>query len=181
MTRWKSPLWGCSRVQAAIQTPCSASQWGTAGNKFSILSISIYSVIYHPIERYSIDHHLPMIHAVTLRTRTGSVVRCVNPFYIWHAAPGTVICDWVNVPTFDWEAVAQCCSCIVGTHPPFFQNHIAEGGRRCHIKDSQIFFVNWFYLTLRKDLNLLISGLQFPEPPWRKWIRVDLGSEGRGL
>ena len=33
--------------------------------------------------------HLTMIHAVTLGTRTGSVVGGVNPFYIWNTAPAT--------------------------------------------------------------------------------------------
>ena len=35
--------------------------------------------------------------------------------------------------------------------------------------------------TFRNNLNLLKRGIQFPEPPCWKWIKVDFGSSGRGL
>ena len=41
--------------------------------------------------------------------------------------------------------------------------------------------LKWICLTFRNDLNLLINGLQLPEPPCRKWINVDFGFEGLGL
>ena len=172
-----------------------------------------------------ISFHLTVIHAVTLWTRTRSVIGGVHPFYIWHSAPAMVLylIFWSNnfaaiiwqqqfcnnyvffeeeKITFGLEAVEGCCSCTVGIHQLFFQNHIAANKKKLYstvflflisswiqekipnFEDFSHFVplpIYWSDLTLRKALNLLISGLQLPDPPCRKWIKVDFGSEGRGL
>ena len=78
---------------------------------------------------------------------------------------------------FDLAAREGCCSCTVETLQLFCQRHIAEKS----IVSFLLHHLKWIRLTFRNALNLLINGLQLPEPPCRKWINVDFGFEGLGL
>ena len=174
-----------------------------------------------------------MIHAVTLGTRTRSVIRGVDPFYIWHSTPAKIIIfgtlheqqsnglatEWrdgmcqpvlkldtlhanelihnlydylvlKNLPLV-WQQWWGVVVALLEPSCPFSKTILLQPDG-FHIKDwnrewnyeyffTFLFLGYWLDLTLRKDLNLFISGLQFPDPPCRKWIKVDFGSEGRGL
>ena len=72
---------------------------------------------------------------------------------------------------------AQMCPAL------FLMNHLTVFRRVDCVENrwTDIYHIVKIFLTFRKALNLALRGLQLPDPPCLKWIRVDLGLDGLGL